>query len=60
MPTLALFVILWIPLGLVENYTGLLVRRFLAGFFGSSILAIGAPSYVDLVVERLSIKQNPY
>ena len=51
MPTLAIFVILWVPLGLVENYPGLLVLRFLAGFFGSPVLATGAASYADMVIE---------
>jgi DHA1 family multidrug resistance protein-like MFS transporter len=29
-----IFTILWIPTALVDNFAGLLVLRFLTGFFG--------------------------
>ena len=47
--TFALFVILSIPLGLVDNYAGLLVLRFLTGFMGSPCLATGAATMGDIV-----------
>ena len=37
--SMALFVILCVPTALVDNYAGLLVLRFLTGFFGSPCLA---------------------
>ncbi|CZT48790.1 related to FLR1-Putative H+ antiporter regulated by yAP-1 and involved in multidrug resistance [Rhynchosporium secalis] len=43
-PTFTLFVILSVPTALVDNYTGLLVLRFLTGFFGSPCLANGGAS----------------
>jgi DHA1 family multidrug resistance protein-like MFS transporter len=48
-PTLILFVILSIPTALVDNYAGLLVLRFLTGFFGSPILANGGATVADMV-----------
>lgn len=48
-PTFFLFVILSIPTALVENYAGLLVLRFLTGFFGSPCLANGGASVGDMV-----------
>lgn len=48
-PTFFLFVILSIPLSVVDNYAGLLVLRFLTGFFGSPCLANGGASIGDLV-----------
>jgi len=48
-PTFFLFVILSIPTAFVENYAGLLVLRFLTGFFGSPCLANGGASVGDLV-----------
>lgn len=47
-PTFALFVILSIPTAVVDNYAGLLVLRFLTGFFGSPCLANGGASVGDM------------
>ncbi|KAH7372210.1 major facilitator superfamily domain-containing protein [Cadophora sp. MPI-SDFR-AT-0126] len=46
--TFVLFVILQVPTGLVDNFAGLLVLRFLAGFFGSPCLATGAATFQDM------------
>ena len=46
--SLALFTILCVPTALVDNYAGLLVLRFLTGFFGSPCLATGAATMQDL------------
>jgi DHA1 family multidrug resistance protein-like MFS transporter len=46
--TLIIFVALQVPTALVENFAGLLVLRFLAGFFGSPILATGAATIQDM------------
>lgn len=43
-----IFVILQIPTALVDNFAGLLVLRFLAGFFGSPCLATGAATFQDM------------
>lgn len=48
-PTIFLFVILSIPLALVDNFAGLLVLRFLTGFFGSPCLANGGATVSDMV-----------
>ena len=48
MITMALFVILTVPAALVDNFAGLLVLRFLQGFFGSPCLATGGASLQDL------------
>lgn len=48
-PTIFVFVILSIPLALVDNFAGLLVLRFLTGFFGSPCLANGGASVSDMV-----------
>lgn len=48
-PTFFLFVILSIPTAVVDNYAGLLVLRFLTGFFGSPCLAIGGATVGDMV-----------
>jgi DHA1 family multidrug resistance protein-like MFS transporter len=48
-PTFILFVILSIPTAAVDNYAGLLVLRFLTGFFGSPCLANGGASVGDMV-----------
>ncbi|KIW04605.1 uncharacterized protein PV09_04353 [Verruconis gallopava] len=47
-PTYFLFVILSIPTAVVNNYAGLLVLRFLTGFFGSPCLANGGASIGDI------------
>lgn len=49
MVSFALFVILCVPMALVDNYAGLLVLRFLTGFMGSPCLATGAASMQDIV-----------
>ncbi|KAH9214000.1 major facilitator superfamily transporter [Leptodontidium sp. 2 PMI_412] len=46
--TFVLFVILQIPTALVDNFAGLLVLRFLAGFFSSPCLATGAATFQDM------------
>ncbi|EMC96974.1 hypothetical protein BAUCODRAFT_32722 [Baudoinia panamericana UAMH 10762] len=46
--TMAIFVILLIPSALVNNFAGLMVLRFLSGFFGSPALATGGASLQDL------------
>ncbi|KAI9661747.1 MAG: hypothetical protein M1821_008986 [Bathelium mastoideum] len=46
--TFAIFVILTVPTALVEDFAGLLVLRFLLGFFGSPCLATGGASMGDL------------
>lgn len=48
-PTFFLFVILSIPTAVVDNYAGLLVLRFLTGFFGSPCLANGGATVGDMV-----------
>ncbi|KAI9795903.1 MAG: hypothetical protein M1833_006630 [Piccolia ochrophora] len=54
--TFGLFVIMTVPLALVQNYAGLLVLRFLLGFLGSPCLATGGASMQDLY----SITKLPY
>ncbi|MCJ1393951.1 hypothetical protein MMC18_006828 [Xylographa bjoerkii] len=44
----AIYLILIIPTALVHNYGGLMVLRFLAGFFGSPCLANGGASMQDM------------
>jgi DHA1 family multidrug resistance protein-like MFS transporter len=46
--TMFLFVIISIPTALVDNYAGLMVLRFLQGFFGSPCLASGGASLQDI------------
>ena len=46
--TMFLFVIISIPTALVDNFAGLMVLRFLQGFFGSPCLASGGASLGDL------------
>ncbi|KAF5716783.1 cycloheximide resistance [Fusarium mundagurra] len=46
--TMFLFVIISIPTALVHNYPGLMVLRFLQGFFGSPCLASGGASLGDI------------
>ncbi|KAH7109105.1 multidrug transporter [Dendryphion nanum] len=46
--TFALFTILALPTSLVDNFGGLLVLRFLLGFFGSPCLANGGASLGDM------------
>jgi DHA1 family multidrug resistance protein-like MFS transporter len=46
--TMILFVVISIPTALVDNYPGLMVLRFLQGFFGSPCLASGGASMGDM------------
>ncbi len=46
--TFGIFVILIVPTALVDNFAGLLVLRFLLGFFGSPALATGGASMQDM------------
>ncbi|EPE33114.1 MFS general substrate transporter [Glarea lozoyensis ATCC 20868] len=46
--TMAIFTILSLPTAMVDNFAGLLVLRFLQGFFGSPCLAIGAATMQDI------------
>ncbi|KAF4998357.1 hypothetical protein FGRMN_3237 [Fusarium graminum] len=54
--TMFLFVIISIPTALVDNYPGLMVLRFLQGFFGSPCLASGGASLQDIY----SLMSIPY
>src|SRR5437016_4742293 len=45
---MALFTIISLPTAMVDNFAGLLVLRFLQGFFGSPSLANGAASLQDM------------
>lgn len=54
--TMLLFVILSIPTALVKNFAGLLVLRFLQGFFGSPCLANGGATMQDMY----SLLKLPY
>ncbi|KAK3071364.1 hypothetical protein LTR53_008769 [Teratosphaeriaceae sp. CCFEE 6253] len=56
MITMGLFVILCVPAALVQNFAGLLVLRFLQGFFGSPCLATGGASLQDM----FSLIKLPY
>lgn len=44
----AIFVILCVPTALVDNFTGLIILRFLQGFFGSPCLATGGATLQDV------------
>lgn len=46
--TFAMFIILLIPTALVNNFPGLVVLRFLLGFFGSPCLATGPATLGDM------------
>lgn len=54
--TMFLFVIISIPTALVKNFAGLMVLRFLQGFFGSPCLASGGASIGDMY----SLMSLPY
>ncbi|KAI6851656.1 MFS general substrate transporter [Hortaea werneckii] len=56
MVTMGIFVILLVPSGVVQNFAGLMVLRFLQGFFGSPCLATGGASLQDL----FSLVKLPY
>lgn len=44
----AIFVVLLVPSALVDNFAGLIVLRFLQGFFGSPCLATGGATLQDM------------
>ena len=46
--TFGMFVILCVPTALADNFAGLLVLRFLQGFFGSPCLATGGATFGDM------------
>lgn len=46
--SMLIFVLISIPTALVTNYPGLMVLRFLQGFFGSPCLASGGASIMDM------------
>lgn len=48
MVSYAIFVILLVPTALVDNFAGLIVLRFLQGFFGSPCLATGGATLQDI------------
>jgi DHA1 family multidrug resistance protein-like MFS transporter len=52
----AIFVILLVPTALVDNFAGLIVLRFLQGFFGSPCLATGGATLQDVY----SLMKLPY
>lgn len=52
----AIFVILLVPTALVDNFAGLIVLRFLQGFFGSPCLATGGATLQDV----FSLIKLPY
>jgi DHA1 family multidrug resistance protein-like MFS transporter len=54
--TMFLFVVLSIPTALVNNFAGLMVLRFITGFFGSPCLASGGASLGDMY----SLMNLPY
>jgi DHA1 family multidrug resistance protein-like MFS transporter len=54
--TMFLFVVLSIPTALVDNFAGLMVLRFITGFFGSPCLASGGASLGDMY----SLMNLPY
>lgn len=54
--TMFLYTIISIPTALVDNYPGLMVLRFLQGFFGSPCLASGGASVGDMY----SLMSLPY
>ncbi|KAF2474194.1 MFS general substrate transporter [Lindgomyces ingoldianus] len=56
MVSYAIFVILLVPTALVDNFAGLVVLRFLQGFFGSPCLATGGATLQDMY----SIIKLPY
>ena len=50
--TFTIFVALCIPMVLVDNFPGIIVLRFLLGFFGSPCLATVPASYGDMFNAR--------
>lgn len=56
MVTFFIFLIITVPLGLINNFAGFVVLRFFQGFFGSPALATGGASITDIY----SLLQMPY
>ncbi|RMY83843.1 hypothetical protein D0862_11584 [Hortaea werneckii] len=56
MVTMGIFVVLLVPSAVVGDFAGLMVLRFLQGFFGSPCLATGGASLQDL----FSLVKLPY
>ncbi|GAB1736744.1 hypothetical protein NU219Hw_g8776t1 [Hortaea werneckii] len=56
MVTMGVFVVLLVPSAVVRDFAGLMVLRFLQGFFGSPCLATGGASLQDL----FSLVKLPY
>ena len=56
--TFAIFVILCVPTALVKNYAGLIVLRFLQGFFGSPCLANGGATMQDMVSAHVTFRSR--
>ena len=52
MATLLVFVLFQIPTALASNFGMLLAFRFLTGFFGSPILAVGGATIADMYAPR--------
>jgi MFS transporter, DHA1 family, multidrug resistance protein len=50
--TLAIFVVLQVPTALATNYGMLIAFRYLTGFFGSPIIAIGGATIADLYTPK--------
>jgi DHA1 family multidrug resistance protein-like MFS transporter len=46
--TMAIYVLISLPAPLIHNFAGLMVLRFLQGFFGSPCLASGGASLGDM------------
>jgi len=56
MVTFFIFLVITIPLSLINNFAGFVVLRFFQGFFGSPALATGGASITDIY----SLLQMPY
>jgi DHA1 family multidrug resistance protein-like MFS transporter len=56
--TFAIFIVLLIPTALVNNFPGLVVLRFLLGFFGSPCLATGPATFGD-IRRHVCLRQAP-
>jgi MFS family permease len=56
--TFAVFVILAVPTSLVDNFGGLMVLRFLLGFFGSPCLANGGASMAVRPCASSTMRRN--
>lgn len=54
--TFFIYLMITIPLGLIDNFPGFVVLRFFQGFFGSPALATGGASITDIY----SLMEMPY